>query len=388
MKQLPIFLLFSLFATTLCYSQHNISSEDEISWYSKKLKKHNITKVKEYSYKLRRNGKVKDSTLISKQEYDTLNKRIFGMKYLYMIQSHGPSYLKFYNYEEIYNQTGKLIKRKERPINPENKKTSRHFIESNYYSQEDLYEYDKNGNCIKETANNIYNSHEINKKTKDTLSSYITTTPTIIELAYENNKLITQYITKDCATIIFTNNYFEKKEVDKNKSCHDYDPKYLNIEYIYNEKDLIEKSISYTKNGTVDTKKYFYYDNKLRIVKEIDSTGSYTIKPYIKSITTYEYNKHDSTMTKINVANKFSSESSIIEIRDIRNRITKYCNTSEGHKYCISHIYENNRLKTDIFEDGDSKSFTHYSYNKQGLLYEKKTIYNKKTTQLTRYYYE
>ncbi len=390
MKQLSVFLIFSLSTTILCYGQSSMYSYKEVYWYPSNFKKHGVTKTKEYSYELKRNGKVKDSTLMCTQEYDSLRNRVFGMEYYQIFGSHTPSKTEFYNYERIYNQDEKLTKETHESISPKNKK-SYGSIDSEYNNREILSEYNKKGDIIKEISNEISISYSVDKKTKDTLSYHKYIKPKIMELIYKEDKLILQYNTVDSTKHISKHNFFNTKEtIEDTTYCYYCHPRHKSQEKHYSKNGLLKQYISYTYDNEIHTKIYFYYDEKQRITKEVDSTGWFhtTIKPYLESITTYEYNESGKTVTKVRIANEFSSSTSTIEKYDLKNRVIESCYISEDYKSCISYIYENDKLKTVINSDKESEYFIHFLYNEQGLLIEEKKIHNNKTKSLTRYYYE
>ena len=98
-------------------------------------------------------------------------------------------------------------------------------------------------------------------------------------------------------------------------------------------------------------------------------------------------------MTKIfNSQDRFGGNSNRnVTHYDTKGMIKSECSITDSTQSCTKYLYtyDNEKLTSEIFINiNNEKIETYFLYNLRGLLFEKKVIYQKKITQLTRYFYE
>src|SRR5690554_6712617 len=102
----------------------------------------NLVKVSAYSYSINKKGKVKkDSLLLFNQQFDMNKNKIFGVNSSRVYQSHGPSFLTWYEFESYYNDNGQILKEISKPMNIE-KKVEYGSTNYNIVTDKTDYEYD------------------------------------------------------------------------------------------------------------------------------------------------------------------------------------------------------------------------------------------------------
>jgi hypothetical protein len=398
MKTLYIIIL--LFTTSFVFGQRSntifYAGTNELQdWSRQDFVDNNLTKISAYSFTITKKGKLKkDSLLLYRQELDLSKNKIFGLNSNAVVQSHGPTYLTWYEFETFYNSTGQVIKEISRPKVFEKKVEfgSTHY---NIISDETDYDYDSINRLVKSINKRIDRYFSISKYTKDTFQLHSIDRPKIDEYIYNSdNQKIKWYHTVDSTRYLKTNTY--NPEEDSNpvrcSYCH---PRYLNVKWIYdNNKNLIEW-ISYTSENLIHTKRNYFYDDQNRILKQIDSAGWYitTIKPYWESTTSYLYTDTGKVVTEINnTKDRFvSSTPNTTSYYDNNGRLIKLCVFSDSTEKCTaySYVYDNNNLikEETILSNGTVISSEFY-YNSKGLLREERNFKNKDLVMLIRYHYE
>jgi hypothetical protein len=337
--------------------------------------KNNIKKVEAYSYKIKKSGKVsKDSLLLYRHEFDKDSNKIFGVNCNRVYQSHGPTYLTWYSFQTLYNSKGLVIKDIDSPMDIEKKKD------------------DSSGNQTYECNQHFDDYISISKYTKDTF--HLRSVQAKIYETYYNEKgqKISRYYTSDSTRYLPTKSYKVDSSSVKCSYCHS---RCLNDDYVYAENENVKIWTSYTTENKIHSKKYYYYDNSQRLIKQVDSTGWYFTNtlPYWKSTTTYEYLDTGKTVTKIfNSQDRFGGNSNRnVTHYDTKGMIKSECSITDSTQSCTKYLYtyDNEKLTSEIFINiNNEKIETYFLYNLRGLLFEKKVIYQKKITQLTRYFYE
>ncbi len=382
MKKLLFLFAFLIF--NFSNSQNNIKNVEFRDWENpENFEKFGLKKTRSYSIKVNKKGKIKkDSLLLTEHNYDKSNSLIYGMFHYLQISMHGGSHLEFYNFKNNYSKEGLILKKINSPI----KKEIRSKDEIEFNINFEIFEYDSLKRKIKETS--YVESNNIGLIKKDTFSySKYRNTPKISEYEYDSkNRVIKQFSSRDSAT------YYYKRENQKNfetsKDCGNCEPKYLQQEWNY-DGDNLTKHINYTYKKEVHTKKYYYYNSNNQLIKEIDSTGFYLTKPYLSSITKFNY----SDKTKTEIETNFDRDS-------YYKRKTRKYNLDDELFYEFSEAETSNyNLERNIEYSINSKTVTTknphnlihketFLYDKRGLLIEKKTYYNAILTELIKYYYE
>lgn len=354
--------------------------------------KNNIKKVEAYSYKTKNSGKVlKDSLLISRQEFDKDSNKIFGINCNRVYQSHGPTFLTWYSFQTFYNSKGLIVKDIDSPMSIEKKKEYG-SLQYNIYQNISTYKYDSAGNQTYECNQHFDDYISISKFTKDTFQ--LRSVQAKIYQTYYNDKGQKDncYYTSDSTRYLPTKSYKVDSTSVKCSYCHS---RRLNDDYVYDESGNVKIWIWYTNENKIHSKKYYYYDSSERLIKQIDSTGWYftTILPYWESTIFYEYSDTGKVVTKINNTEaKFSSSTKkIVTQYDIKGMIKSECYIDNSTQSCTKYLYsyEKDKLTSEITIRGyNNKIENYFIYNLRGFLLEKKVIYQNKITQLTRYYYE
>lgn len=350
-----------------------------------------ISKAEVYEFKIKKGKVKKDSILIESAFYDKVQNKIHGVMRNYIYYSHGPAKPYFENYEKIYNNKNKLILD---IITPVDKKTDRYgyFIEISFPTSITKYIYDDDINeYIEKTYKSVNAIITVDKKNKDTVSEFIYDQEQHFFYEYDDNKLQYTYSSKDSIVIKSKNHLFDTimaaTEVDC-RTCYTKRRDSQNV-YIDNLKKIM---ISYTEEGGIHSKKYFFYDDHKRVLKQIDSTGwiHKTIQPYQESETTYRYNANGFTKQIKNFKTEFSASSKNTIIYNDKGYIISDCYYYTDEEKCtfFEYIYHKDKVVQIIEIDNDGKKiFTYFKYNKHGLVTEEKDVINDKIINLLRYYY-
>lgn len=383
MKKLLILFAFLIF--NFSNSQNNLKNDEFRDWENpENFEKFCLKKVSSYSIKINKKGKTKkDSILLSEYNYDKSKSEIYGIFHYVRMYMHGnESHLEFYNFKNNYTKDGLILKKANTTISREKKKKDEVEFNTNY----ETFEYDSLKRKSKKTY--FVESNSIGLIKKDTFSySKSIYSPKITEYEYDfKNRIIKELSSQDSVTYFYKSN--NQKEFKISKVCGYCEPKYLQQESIY-DGDNLTKHISYTYKKEVHTKKYHYYNSNNQLIKEIDSTGFYLTKPYLSSITEFDY----SDKTKTEIETNFDRDS-------YYKRETRKYNLEDELFYEFSEAETSNyNLERNIEYSNNSKTVTTknphnlihketFLYDKRGLLIEKKIYYNAILTELIKYYYE
>ena len=354
-----------------------------------------FTAVYAYSYTINKKGKLKkDSLLLCRQEYDISQNRLFGTNSSIVYQTSGPSFRTWYEFETYVDDKGQVIKNVIKPKNIE-KKVEFGATQYNVITNETEYEYDDLNRLIKKTHRTINHYYSISKYTKDTFHLHSIQSPKIDEYFYNSdNQKIKRFHTVDSTRYLKTKSYDPEKKSDAVRCsyCHS---RYLNVEWKYNSNKQLIEWISYTSENKIHTKRNYFYDDRQRLITQIDSTGWYftTIEPYWKSTTTYEYSDMGRIVTETNntEAEFSTSNPKTISYYDMKDRLIKRCYFWNNTESCTtySQFYDNGKLVQEetILSNGNVLTQEYY-YNSKGLLREERSKENQKLTHLIRYYYE
>lgn len=371
-------------------------SNDLLDWTYSDFLKSGIKEIRGYSYKIKKNGKVKkrDSTMLFQKLVDLDSNKVFGINCNLNYQSHGPAFYSWYNFNEYYNDQNQLIKYVSWPkkITKEREYGSTTY---NVATNITTFEYNQKGDLYKKVYKQEKHYYSISKYTKDTFHLHSINRPKIDEYIYNSKKQkIKWYHTVDSTKYLPTKSY--NPESDSNavrcSYCHS---KYLNVEWKYDENDNLIEWVSYTNKGIKHTKRNYLYDNQNRLIKQVDSTGWYfsTIKPYWESTTTYQYTDSIKTETKVNntEARFGSSTSKIITTYDKNNRVISSCSYFDSQKSCNENSYQIiNRYLTQIRTrmSDNHERIEKYIFNDDGLLIEEHHFSENKLIRLIKYYYK
>ncbi len=355
----------------------------------------NINKVSAYSYAINKKGKVKkDSLLLYSQQFNITKNKLFGLNSNRVYQSHGPSFLTWYEFETYYNHNGQVIKEISKPKNIE-KKVEYGSTNYNIITDETNYEYDNQQREVKRTYKRIDHYYSISKYTKDTFHLHTIDRPKIDEYFYNSdNQKIKWYHMVDSTKNLRTESYNPEKDSNA-VGCSYCHSKYLNVEWKYNSDKTLTEWISYTSENLIHTKRNYFYDNQKRLISQIDSAGWYftTIKPYWESTTTFQYSDTGKIVAKVNnTKERFASFTpKTISYFDNNDRLIRQCIFSDTTESCTQYffIYDKNKIiKEEIIFDNGTISSTEFYYNIKRLLREERTFRNRNLTTLIRYYYE
>lgn len=377
-------LLFTLLIN-FSFGQNSVKNEDFTDWEEpKNFEKFNLKKVRSYSIKINKKGKVKkDSLLLSEHNYDKMNNEIYGTFHYIIMASHdGGRYLEFYSFKNNYTQVGLLLQKVNTPI--EKEKETKEEVEFN--TNFELFEYDSLNRKVKETTYEESNTISLYKK--DTTNYFKSIySPKNTEYEYDsNNRIVKQFSSQDSTTYFIKSD--NQKQFKISKDCGYCEPKYLNQEWIYEGYNL-KKYISYTYQKAVHSKSYYYYNTNNQLIKQIDSTGYYYTNPHLKSITEFEYTDKYKKETQTNFDRDLYYKKETRKY-NLENQLIYELLEAETSKYNIERNieYSNNmKISTTI----NPHNLIHkevFLYDKRGLLIEKKEFYNEIISQLTRYYYE
>jgi len=387
-------LFLMLLIPSLLYSQRTSVGYSNKEWKPSEFPA-GITNVKAYEYKVRKNGRVKrDSTLLYDQTYDAVKHTVSGRNYLILLMigynDKVGSERHYHRFINKYNRNGKLMYQSIRPLtNSSREKPS----ESDLSNSEIFSEFDNDGNLTTEEIRYTRADYTLGDRKKDTIHSSVSTNSTFYYYSYENNRRISGYVYKDSTKTVYTSNFIHKNTNWKNY-CYGCHPKYKNVEKRYDAKNLNFLETTYTQKGEIHTKRYYYYDDNARIVKEIDSTGWYLNKtePYKESETTYTYTDQGRTKTKIDYKTTFSRYKKTVTIYNTEGNILSECITrddsTENCEY-TEYIYNNNIISEITQTNCDGKKIiSYFKYNSLGLCTEERDTFEGKTYKVVRYFYE
>jgi hypothetical protein len=348
-----------------------------------------VKKFRAYSYKLKKNGKLKkDSLLLSLQELDKENRKVYGTHSYMMVVTHGASYMASNKFENYYNSRNKITKHIDKPTEFEKKKKDG-VLGYETYENEKIYEYDYADRLIKETNNHIVHNYSIVLETNDTIHYHRIDGSTINDYVYNNwGRKIESYFTLDSTRYLKTNSYTPDASSVKCSNCL---PRRLNSGEKYSVDGALEESISYTREGTIHSKTNYYYDTNHNRIKQIDSTGWYlkSVSNNQPSLQAIIYFKYKDTMLIEQL--KVVGDTETLEIFDENGNLVKRCMTNKNTQNCDTYIYnfEKDKIMSIIAKANiNNKTEVYFTYNSKGFLIEKRILLNNCVTKFFRYYYD
>lgn len=365
MKIIFILLLWISTQITLgqsIYRSPIIYPQDLPQWEYKDFIKYNVKKVSAFNYY------EKDSILFYQKEFDKSNHRIFGINSERMLSTHGTGFFYQWRFENYYENNGLLKKEVHYPIylKPEN------YFTINY--TEIFYDY-KESLLINETTkihkiDTFLKKHDINYDIKKYVYN-------------QEGKEIAQYHSERI-------DYFNGSlllEVEY--------PDFDSVSLVYEKKykDTLLKSITfYGYENKINYRKYFSYDENLRIKTQTDSVWHYqTDIPYLKERIEFEY----SDTSKRKIQTRYNEQKKIIStsviVYDKENRLLSNCYSGDNYpENCSyqSYTYQNNLLKRSTFKSNYTNVKTLFFYNTKGLLTEERIYINEKLQSAVKYVYE
>jgi len=387
LKKVITIILFinSLFS----FGQNDNLNQIYVDWENpKNFEKFNVKKVTVYSKDIKKNGKIKkDSLLLKQYEYYRENSTIKGTNHNWLIIGHGGgSSREYYNFENEYSKNNLITRKSLFHLSEEKKEKGK--IEHNSTIEE--FEYDSFNNVIK---NIVYNKNEsVYLFKNDTTHLFISiNNPKITEFEYDSkNRKIKQFQSTDSTT--YYSKFDMKSEFKVSKSCTYCEEKYLSQDWKYDDDKLLEFT-TYTYKNERHTKKKYFYDENLNLIKQIDSTGWYFTnkRPYLDSNTEIVYNQDGKVITTIDNKNKTFPKYyyKTIQYFGKNNFLIKDEKYSENQIDIKEYFYENSILKYDTSKYGKSETIKfEYLYNEKGLLKEIKHLIGNKLVNIERYYYE
>jgi hypothetical protein len=339
------------------------------SWQLQDLKENNISEIVSAEFTLKKNGKLKDSTMIYQYWFDTIQNKLYGDYRMEWITTGGKlkNPYQWQYIEQFYDSFDRLTKDINRP---------REIIAKTEYGRTKvdstwnilLYDYDKNGNRILEISENISKRYSVSKYTNDT--------------SFYESREIKRYET------IYNQ---ENKPVERFCYRSRDSLKYKNVEWVYNEKGQLTTWISFTRTGRFHTKRYYFYNEENRIIKQVDSTGWYINgEPTLQEIIDYNY-LVDGTYKAIHQSNLFQEQSDkwSITYNSENMPLKKESVYGAGH---TTYLYSEKKLKMESnFDINNKKTFDRIlEYNDYGLLQAEYYIYHEspKYSKVTKYYYK
>lgn len=382
-----LIFLFAFFIFNFSNSQNNIKNDELRDWENpENFEKFGFKKVRSFSIKVNKKGKIKkDSLLLSEHNYDKSNSEISGIFHYLVVLSHAGTHLDFYNFKNSHSKDGLLLKKIIAPIKKEKKEKN----EIEYKTYLEIYEYDALKRNTKEAK--YVEKNTINFIKKDTFShSKNFTNSRTMDYEYDSkNRIIKEFFSRDSAIDYYKNN--NQKEFKISKKYYNFEKKYLDQEWKFADDNLIEY-INYTDGKTVHTKKNYYYNLNNQLIKEIDSTGYSSSKPYVNSIVEilYKDNGRIEKKTKFDWFDLKISSNELIKY-DLQNRIKSISYESDYIENNDETNYEYLEDSTTITRENKKHKTTFkevYQFDKRGLLMEKKEYYNEILRELIKYYYE
>lgn len=386
MKTLLIYILTVLPIVTLGQRSNTIfstGSNDFLNWTYSDYIKNGINKVECYSYEINNKGKVKkrDSTMLFRKQIEVDSNKIYGIDFDINYQSHGPTFITWHEFQEYYDIQGNLTKYVDRPHKIEKRKEYGDIV-WDININETLLEYDDRNLLVKKTYNRIEHSYSVWKRYKDT-TYYHSIEPKVYEYEYDlNGNELRNYFTRGKRI------YLHPKDFNPSKDSTEIDYRHLNGEKEYDNKGNLTKWIWYTSKNEIHSKKYYFYDEKNQLIKQVDSTGWYLQQysedePSLQSIKTFEYTNNILFKT-IESKGDWTYTSEFDEKGNLMNNCLQIADTTDDcTKY--KYVYQNSLIE-EIQTLPNQKTI--FEYNDDGLLIEKRDYLNEKLTSLIKYYYE
>lgn len=363
-----------------------------IKWTFADFVNTNINKVEAYTFTINKNGRIKnDSLLLFSSEINRDSNIISGVKPFYLIVTHGKSHLEWEKFSDTYNKNGLILKEALQPLYIKKAKTNG-GIDYHINQMETLYEYDSKENLVRLIYKDIDHYHSISRYTNDTFQAK-SFHQKIYDYKYNSKgQQIKSYFTDDSTRYMPIDN---NDKVSYTAECFSCGKKYLYSESDYFENGKLKKQTWYTREGKAHSKKYYYYDDSLRLVKEVDSSGWYfeTLPPYIESVSIYQYDLNGKVITTdYNTEARFGNMySKAVKVYDKKDLLLSECLYMDSVSACTNNLYtfEADRMVSTVSVDGSNATKeTFYSYNQQGLCAAIKKMRNNRMVSFTKYYYK
>jgi antitoxin component YwqK of YwqJK toxin-antitoxin module len=361
----------------LSLAQLKQSDVENFNWAPVDFITRRVNKIEAYSYGVDKNGRLTDKRkLLFKKEFSKSRNEIVGVDCLNYIQGSKPQRIpnKFRYY---YDTDGRIIQS---------------VIEGNKVRIPDLSELTLIIDSIQFSYLNCKLAKETNTTKEDIQSFFPNSSDTSqwsteharsSEYTYdEKGREIKKYFLDD------STHYFDfanDKTISHSVKCSGCNPKYLSSELFYYENDKPKIWIWYTRDGKIHSKKYYYYNNKNRLIQLVDSTGWYIgNKPTLASITSFKY-----ADTFLIEKQEVEENGSLIKKYDLAGNETQVCWNTDSSEDCTNsaYNYKDNKLISVFSENKFIKIEHTYLYYENGLLREKRTLHNGKLEEVIRYFY-
>jgi hypothetical protein len=381
-------LFLSINYIAFSQSAYNIYDSDCSRWKPKDFNNNNVKNIRVYSYHVTKKGRItRKKLLFSSQEFKSDSSEVFGKDFNLWVQGGGSPYPKWYFFRTYYNNAGLVTKEIKSSASPDN------FGDNLYEFHIDIesYKYDSANNQIYDR--NVYAGLTSNYEHKIDTNGLTFCDGKIYQTMYNSkNQKISRYCVDDTMYFIPTK-LFSVDSVISN--CIKCSLPRLNDDYRYDSNGNIKIWTWYTSDNKIHSKKYCFYDDSNRLIKEVDSTGWYfeTIQPYLESTTIHKYS--DSGSTEIVTFNNMPVHDGDIEAKiiqySVNGRVKSICFQTDSTETCTNffYYYNGDKLNKEVcIESNKDKIEIYFSYNNKGLLTSKKTLSNGKTTRFIKYVYE
>jgi hypothetical protein len=323
--------------------------------------------IESYTYTLKRNGKIKDSTFLFWKTLDTftgiLTGKIIPGKNIYRVKSPNYFYTKWKTEYQRYDSRGRLSEENSvlRTWPREGQRKSYAIIKSYKY-----YTYNDMDSVIFEKSCGTRFSIKWSKKDSVFKTSQYDTVLKVYE--YNNaGKKVSEYIYRDGLS-------GQRKDTIE--------------EWGYGDNGLLKTHVMYGFEG-IERVTHYTYAQQNDLLTIIDSLGFPLYKEDPSEITTrtnyYTGNLLSGYIIKLSGTNYYT-----IQKFDQYGSCVSYClklsNESSCEETIFAHQYNNGLLiSTEVKSQNDSYTIF-YKYSK-GLLAEKRRVYKGKVKSLIRYYY-
>lgn len=173
---------------------------------------------------------------------------------------------------------------------------------------------------------------------------------------------------------------------------------YLNYRKIYDSKSKITKTITYNRDGKINSKAFYYYDSLDRLTKTEKYYGYFLYeKPILQQKKVFEYESKTlvketefiSSITSDNFKSKNIKEFNI-KGQQINNRTETIQNDSIISFWGFKSFYKKEKLiRTEKYDSENNNIVTEYSYNSMNLPIENYSfdLNTKNPKEIIRYFY-
>ncbi len=390
MRLLPFLITL---ITLYCNAQETLIHNDEdgvkLHTYSKDWKPEDFTdgirEIKVYSYTIKNNRVKRNRVLVKSAIYDSKKNCVSGVqcdRYDYT----NPKNLNYLDkYEHQYDSLNRISTVTDEALTP-NEETYKEYIEKRLGRDQIMYFYDKAGNLTYQVNKGYADKWEIGREKRDTLSISKISAAQYYYYGYANGKQIDMFQKTDSIETIRIDKRTNK--TTKNNDCaSSCTPKIKIFERFYNNTGQKAVAISYDKWNKIESKYYYFYDDRSRLIEQIDSTGfGEGKKPYRERKITNEYSEKNRKETEISYINGVAYKS--ITIFDDHDLIISISDDENMLRH-IEYEYKGEKMVQRTITDFDNKVYVVYlKYDNKGLLEEEKHTTNGKLVAVLRYFYE